>query len=102
MARLREILLTQYIGAVMIGLVLAQGVTAFINTIVQSGAQYWIAQHSRSAIGNTTDFPWSTLITSLVRVSLYVVFCLGLIRWLYAGLNADISDNPADDGQAEI
>jgi hypothetical protein len=101
MARLREILLTQYIGAVMIGLVLGQAITIFINTIVQSGAEYWIAQHSRSALGNATGFPWSTLIASLVRVSLYMVFCLGLIRWLYAGLNGDITDNP-NDGRAQI
>jgi hypothetical protein len=102
MARLREILLTQYIGAVTIGLVFAQAVTAFINSIVQCGTQYWVAQHSRSIISNSPDFPWSNLIISLVRVSLYIVICLGFIRWLYAEPSTDPSDHPADDGKAEI
>jgi hypothetical protein len=100
MAKIREILLTQYIGAVMVGLVLAQGVSALVTGITQSGAEYWVAQHSRSAFANA-EFSWRGLLVSAIRVLLYLVISLALIRWLYAG-----SDNEAPDsteaGEREI
>ena len=38
MNRIREILLTQYIGAITIGLVLAQGIFVFVSSLVQAVA----------------------------------------------------------------
>jgi hypothetical protein len=40
MNRLREILQTQYIGAVAIGLVAAQALMGLVNTVVQAAAAY--------------------------------------------------------------
>jgi hypothetical protein len=96
MAKIREILLTQYIGAVMIGLILAQGVSALVNGITQSGLEYWVAQHSRAVFASAPEFSWRGLLISAIRVLLYLMISLALIRWLYVG-----SDNETDDSTAE-
>lgn len=97
MQKIREILLTQYIGAVMIGLVLAQGVSALVNGITQSGAEYWVAQHTRSAFANAPEFSWRGLLISAIRVLLYLVISLALIRWLYGGSDNETHDSAEED-----
>ena len=102
MARLREILLTQYIGAVMIGLVLAQAITAFVNAIVQSGAAYWAMEQSRSTLGTAPQFSWRNFIVSMVSVVLYVFISVALIRWLYAEPDTEADQEPMENGEAQL
>lgn len=84
MKRLRDILLTQYIGAITIGLVLAQSIFGFVNAFVQAGATYIALGQARSVMTTVPRFSWQNFITSMVTVSLYAVICFLLIRWLYA------------------
>ena len=83
MHKIREVLLTHYIGAITIGLVLAQAIFGFVNAWVQAAATYWTIQQARSVLGGGRTFSWTTLIASLVTVCLYLLVCFGLIRWLY-------------------
>jgi hypothetical protein len=96
MRNIREILLTQYIGAIAIGLILAQAVLGFVNALVQAGATYWAIQQGRSVLTESPAFPWRNLITSIITVSLYLLICLISIRWLYSEPKA----GPTDDSGA--
>ena len=84
MKRLREILLTQYIGAITIGFILAQAAIGFVSEITQTVAGYWVLQSQRSALGPSTSFPWANFLTSMVSIALNLVVGFLLIRWLYA------------------
>jgi len=96
MERIREILLTNYIGAVTIGLVLAQAIFGFVNALVQTAVSYWTISQSRGVMGAPTQFQWSGLIVSMVTVFLYLLVCFSLIRWLYVEPRK-IEDEVTDD-----
>jgi hypothetical protein len=90
MKKLREVLLTQYIGAIAIGFMLAQTVTGVISGIVQTGVTYFSASHeSSSVLGGPPVFPWKTLIFWLVTVILDLLVAFLLIKWLYFSDEAD-------------
>src|ERR1700752_3082104 len=96
MRKLRDILLTQYIGAITIGLVLAQAIFGFVNAFVQAVATYIAIQKSRSVLGNTPTFSWANFITSMITVLLYVIISLPLIRWLYSGPTPESGDEASE------
>jgi hypothetical protein len=84
MNRIREVLLTQYIGAIAIGLVLAQGIFVFVNSLVQAVATFWALQQARGVLTESAPFSWHNLIASMITVVFYFLICLSLIRWLYS------------------
>ena len=94
MKKLRDILLTQYIGAITIGLVLAQAIFGFVNACVQATATYIAIQKSRSVLDNTPAFSWANFITSMITVLLYLIIGLLLIRWLYSVAPPEREDEP--------
>jgi ABC-type multidrug transport system permease subunit len=99
MRRLREILLTQYIGAVTIGLLLGQAISGFVNAIVQAGASYVAIRQTEGVFTASQQFSWKNLITSLISVTLYFLVSLALIRWLYAETTSETSsDTIANSG----
>ena len=102
MKRLRDILLTQYIGAITIGLILAQAINGFVNAFIQAAATYLAMQQARSVLTQPPEFSWRNFITSMVTVFLYSVICFALIRWLYsegASETNEGSDNPPEEAQ---
>ena len=102
MKKLREILVTQYIGAVTIGVALAQAISGFINAIVQAGAAYVAIRQSQSVLATSREFSWRNLIVSTIGVILYVLISMALIRWLYAGPSTEPSTKKiADAGRRD-
>ena len=100
MTELREVLLTQYIGAITIGFVLAQTVTGVISGLVQTGFNYyWTSHDSNSVLGGTVPFPWKTLLFWLVTAVLEVLVAFILIRWLYTP--DEVSDGNSSEMPAE-
>ncbi len=97
MRNLREILLSQYIGAVAVGLILSQAVFVFINALVQAGATYWAILQTRSVLADVPEFSWKSLIASMITVALYLVVCFLSIRWLYSEPKASASDAGTDE-----
>jgi high-affinity Fe2+/Pb2+ permease len=93
MNKIRQILLTQHIGAITIGLILAQAVLGFVNALVQAGATYWAIQQAGSALTGSRDFSWTNLIAAMVSVALFLLICLWLIRWLYFESSLDAADS---------
>ena len=90
MKRLREVLVDQYIGAIAIGVLLAQTVAGAITGLVQTSMTYYFARsESRSALGSSSVFPWNTLTFLLVAVSLELLAAFLLMKWLYAPAQGD-------------
>ncbi|MGB8013962.1 MAG: hypothetical protein WCF68_20275 [Terriglobales bacterium] len=86
MKRIREILLTQYIGAITIGIIFAQATIQFIDDIALGAMRYWTPEEFQgSAVGVARSFPWANFIVPLAAVVLQLIVGFLLIRWLYSG-----------------
>ena len=85
LAKLRQILLTQYIGSILIALILLQVAIEAVLRFVRIG--FWLADHSRSAsvLGESrrAPFPWDNLVFSGVTIALYLLVAYALTRWLF-------------------
>ena len=82
--KLREVLLTQYIGAFLIALLAWQAAVEIVTRIVRIG--YWLAlrQHPSLLSDYSRDpFRWDGLILTIVSVGIYLASAYGLGRWLY-------------------
>jgi hypothetical protein len=103
MKRIREILLTQYIGAITVGFILAQATISFINELAGAVAEYWAIQQNRgSAIGAPTSFRWANFIVSMTSVALHLVVGFLLIRWLYAEDTTRSGDQEGESSGVEL
>jgi hypothetical protein len=95
MGRIRSILLTDYIGAITIGFVVAQAVTAFIGAFIAPFDSYWqLARRHDVTGGPAPVFSWQMLTVGLVSSALYALIALLLAKWLYgpgASSGPDIS-----------
>jgi len=98
MRQIREILLTQYIGAIAIGFIFAQTVIQFVNMLTLTAARYWVAKQSReSALVSTGLFDWSSFIVSVASIAMNLLAGFFLIRWLYAE-----DETPGGEQEAEV
>jgi len=83
--QLREILHTQYIGAMLIALLVWQATIEAVVTVVRG--LFWLSGHlkNESVFGRSPSdvFPWDNLIFSAVTVAFYLLTAYGLVRWLY-------------------
>ena len=94
MRRIREILLTDYIGAIVIGMLISQALFGAISLLGQAIAWY---QNSSSAFDRgSSAFPISSLLSPALTSVLYIVVSYLLFSWLYAS-----SANPANNAQAQ-
>jgi hypothetical protein len=99
MNRIREILLAEYIGALAIGLILAQAVMNLIATVVNNVMIYWEIEKSGSVLTGGQSFSWRGPITSLIDVALYLLAAFLMIRWLYLP-KANETGTPVEDTRA--
>ena len=84
MRRIREIFLTQYIGAIVIGMLVVQAIAGFISLLMQPVIWYTQVRESRSIMQSALPaFPWSKLLPSAITIVLYVVVSYLLFAWLY-------------------
>jgi hypothetical protein len=96
MQRIREILLTEHIGAITIGFILAQAITGFVSTFVQSGAVYWVSRNTTASVfAGRQAFSRSSLVIPLIAVALYFLVAYFLMRWLYLQPKTQVT--PATD-----
>jgi len=91
-SKLREILLTQYIGSILIALLLMQAVIEAILRVVRIASWFTSQSHSRSLLSGspTSEFPWDGLVFSLVTMALYSVTGYALARWLFFAKSSSI------------
>jgi hypothetical protein len=82
--KLREILLTRYIGSILVALLCWQALVVVIERVVQT--LFWVIndQRDRSALGSPhSAFPWDNFVFSGVTITLYLLGAYALARWLY-------------------
>jgi hypothetical protein len=83
-SKLREVLLTQYIGAFLIALLVWQALIETISQLIRSG--YWIYYSNRSsALGEYSRqrYRWDNLVYSIVSIILYLLVAYAVGKWLY-------------------
>jgi len=84
-SKLRVILLTQYIGSILVALLGWQAMVEIISTVVRSAFWYFNERHSQFVLSGSPGAPyrWDSLIFSAVTVVLYLLTAYALARWLY-------------------
>jgi len=108
LGRIREILLTQYIGAIIVGFLAVDAISTVISIAVSPATFYLLRQQPRSLFGaQEPAYDWSGLIVSIVRTALYLVPICLVVRWLYwqkagsAPVEVDSNEAPPESGDAE-
>ncbi len=89
--KLRQILLTQYIGAIVIAIVAAHCVEPFIRlilSIIWHWVILWRIPAGAFSEPPSRDFDWAAAVYSFVDVLLNGAVAYGLMRWLYFGHEA--------------
>jgi len=85
--KIREILLTQYIGAILTALLACQAIIVVIAAVIRDGLWYIGQRRAQSVLeGSRVSFPWENMISTLVTAALYVLTAYLLARWLYPGM----------------
>lgn len=99
--KLREILLTRYIGSILVALLCWQALIVLIENVVR--ILVWVIndQRAHTAFGSPhPSFPWDTLILSSVSIALYLLTAYLLAQWLYPAdpppsIRTDAADEPS-------
>jgi hypothetical protein len=84
-SKLREILLTQHVGSILVALLVWQAAIEVLARVVRIGFWFFNHLHTESVLEGSSRarFPWDTFIFSDVTVALYLLTAYGLVRWLY-------------------
>lgn len=97
LTKLRQILLTQYIGSILIALLVWQAAVQFITIAVQSG--FWL-YNSRKAgsvlVPSNPEFPWYSIVVTGITIALYLLVAYVLARWLFPEVFG-VKTSPAKD-----
>jgi hypothetical protein len=78
MNKIREILLTEYIGAILVALLVSDAIIALVTLLV--GQIYWHAAFA----GRYHESLGHSVLTTLVEMLLYLASAYILARWLYS------------------
>ena len=82
--KLREVLLTQYIGAFLIALLIWQAAVEVVTRIVRIGYWFYYTPHPSMFVEYSREqFHWDSVVLSIVRGALYLLVAYALGRWLY-------------------
>ena len=96
MRRIRELLLTQYIGAIVIGMLIAQALMRVVGLLMEPVIWYQQARSSGSALdSSSTSFPFSRMLSPALTVILYIVVSYWLLVWLYGAETTVAAANEA-------
>ena len=79
---IREILVTEYIGAIVVAVLVSDAVAAIITTAVAQVSYYVQFGHNAIADSHRLSTPYTAL-GALSRVALYLGSAYLLARWLY-------------------
>jgi hypothetical protein len=103
LTKLREILLTQYIGSILVALLAWQAALEIITTAVQAGFWFSNHRHTESVFEGSpgAPFPWETLAFSAVTVALYLATAYGLARWLYPVASPEAQAETEDESSPD-
>jgi len=100
MKRVREILLTQYIGAIVVGMLIAQAVMTAISIVIQPIIWYSTRASGSALGGSAPGFDFSRSLSPGLTTVLYVAVSYVLLSWLY-GSGPDSADTPENQPEAQ-
>ena len=83
MNQIREILRTQFVGAITIGFLLAQGIGRLIGTGMDPLIWYLEQNKRFDRYLQPTPFSWPSLAIEFVHALLYLLVSFGLTVWIY-------------------
>ena len=81
MNRIREILLTEYIGAILVALLVSDAIIALIALL--AGQIFYHAFLASQAGRIPAESQLHSILTTLVKMVLYLATACILVRWLY-------------------
>jgi len=101
--RIREILLTQYIGSILIALLAVQAGSELISTVVRTGSWVFYEHQNASVLQRSSSMPfrWDALILAGVKIALYLLTAYGLAQWLHPGTTPISQDEIEGDSAPE-
>lgn len=85
LVRIRNAFRKEYIGAILIALVLMQVVSGSIG-IAMMPVWFWARQSVQRSLFGSPDarvFAWNDLLGSVIQLVLYALIAYALLRWLY-------------------
>ena|SRR5689334_23093935 len=85
MQKVRELLRNEYIGAIAIGFVLAQAIIVTVSIVLRPIQFYLFDSGRHGSLFGGTEYPWATLLSSLISIVLYMLAGFLLFWWLYLG-----------------
>jgi len=106
-SKLREVLLTQSIGSILVALLVWQAAVEVITTVVRTGIWQFNHRQSESVLAGSSSspFPWESLLLPVVSIVLYLLTAYVLARWLYPtpspAAQPDLVDESTDPNQSE-
>ena len=84
LSKVREILLTQYIGSILIALLGCQALVVLVTTVVSTASRYVDQQRNQSVlVPSRISVDWDSVVLAGVAIALYLFSAYLLARWLY-------------------
>jgi hypothetical protein len=100
--RIRDILAEQYIGAIIIGMLTAQGILALVSAAMQP-LVYYLQTQGRTQGGlfgafEPAPYSWASWAVGFVTIGLYFLAAYGLLLWIYVRpAAAEAEPEPTED-----
>ena len=105
MRRVKEILHTQYIGAIVVAILTAQGVTGLISGVVTTLYNYLETLGQLRSVLDTAprefQFSWESWLATMASVLLNLGFAFALFHWLFRSVPAQASPGPENAAEAD-
>jgi hypothetical protein len=100
MKRIREILLTDYIGAITIAFLVTDGVFSFIGGIARVASNYFryyrtVLEEARASLN------WEIMVSPALTLLLSLGTAFLLVKWLYPDAQDVSTEPPAAEGPLE-
>ena len=97
--RIRKVLLTDYIGAIVLAILAADVVTSTIRFVLTPIA-FWAGRREYGdVVGYPVSFPWGNLVLPGVTAALNAFVVYLLLRWLYLTKPSSSQAEPEERGK---
>lgn len=83
MRMIRKILLTEYIGAILVAVLVADGLTALIAATVAQISYDAQARHNPALAAHHLSMTYS-LLDAVIKAAIYLIVAYLIARWLYS------------------
>lgn len=83
---IRQILLTEYIGSILVAMLGCQAIIVLLTAILRDVLWYCLGSRNAAILSGTRPpFRWDNFVVSCTSIVLYLLLAYLLARWLYLG-----------------